>query len=287
MKLPKEKIENFFDIEIASNTAEYLVAPLSQTGRSLIVFSNGNSIEFSHLKESIIISGLPRKQKVLDKNGNFVLGFGEFAKLNFFRLLDSEITKAETDSYSDPSKWPQADIAQSARIHHTAEIGANTVIDHGVVIKANVKVGENSYIGPNSVLGHWGFGVVKDENQMNFRLPQIGGVNIGNNVWIGAHNTIASGTLNATVVEDFVNTDDHVHIAHNVEVGSNCIITACAEISGSVKIGQNCWLGPNCSIMNKISIGDGAVIGLGACVLKSVEARAIMVGNPAKRIKRN
>jgi len=90
---------------------------------------------------------------------------------------------------------------------------------------------------------------------------------IGDNVEIGSLNAIARGTLEDTVIGDNVKTDDHVFIAHNVEVGDNTLIIAGAEVSGGVKI------------------GDGAVVGMGAVVTKSVKAGAVVMGNPAREKK--
>jgi UDP-3-O-[3-hydroxymyristoyl] glucosamine N-acyltransferase len=82
-----------------------------------------------------------------------------------------------------------------------------------------------------------------------------------------------------------VKIDDHVFIAHNVEVGENTLIIACAEISGSVTIGRGVWIGPNASIRDKVTIGDKALVGLGAVVTKNVVDNAVVAGNPAKFIR--
>ena len=114
----------------------------------------------------------------------------------------------------------------------------------------------------------------------------LGGVDIGENVEIGAVNSVVRGALGNTVIQDYVKTDNLVHIAHNCFIGKGSLLTACAEISGSVTLGKNVWLGPNCSLNNKISIGDKSFIGLGAVVTKNIPPNEVWAGNPARFIKK-
>jgi UDP-3-O-[3-hydroxymyristoyl] glucosamine N-acyltransferase len=165
------------------------------------------------------------------------------------------------------------------------EIGDRTRIFANVVVEANVRIGNDCVIKSGTVIGQDGFGIVKDEDGNNFRVPHVGGVIIHDGVEIGALNTICSGTIEPTVVEQYVKTDDHVHIAHNVRVGANSILTACAEISGSVVIGPRSGLGPNCSIMNNISLGSDVFVGLGSVVTKSLPAGAVAAGSPARILR--
>ena len=102
---------------------------------------------------------------------------------------------------------------------------------------------------------------------------------------LGALNTVARGTLEDTVIFDNVKTDDHVHIAHNVVIGANTMIAACAEISGSVRIGKGVWIGANASIINQIEIDDYALVGIGAIVTKSVASGKVVAGNPARVLR--
>ena len=167
------------------------------------------------------------------------------------------------------------------------QIGDGSVIFPNVVISDNVTIGQNVTIKSNTTIGQKGFGFEFEKNHTPVAIPHIGGVVIGNNVEIGANNTVVQGTLKNTIISDYVKTDDHVHIAHNVKIGERTIITACAEISGSVIIGSDCWLGPNCSIMNDITIGNKVLVGLGAVVIKSVPDKVVVAGNPARILRKN
>lgn len=186
---------------------------------------------------------------------------------------------------------PTAVIGESVSIAAGSYIGPGCVISNhvqifnNVVLARDVHIGEKSRILSNSVIGEDGFATEFDRDGNLFSMPHIGGVRIGRNVQIGSMNTIASGTIIPTVIGDFTKTDNLVHIAHNVKIGQNTQIAACAEISGSVVIGQKVWISPNCSIIQKVSIGDGAMIGIGAVVTKSVLPFTLVGGNPAKIIK--
>jgi UDP-3-O-[3-hydroxymyristoyl] glucosamine N-acyltransferase len=75
-----------------------------------------------------------------------------------------------------------------------------------------------------------------------------------------------------------------VHIAHGVEIGENSLIIANAMVAGSTTIGKNVWVAPSASILNKLTVGDSALIGMGAVVVRNVESKQTVVGNPAKDI---
>lgn len=172
-------------------------------------------------------------------------------------------------------------IGNGCAIGRNVEIGSNTEICHNVVIADGVTIGQHCFIKSNTVIGEKGFGFDFEEDGTPVALPHLKSVTIGDHVEIGAFNTVVGGALKNTIVGSYVKTDDHVHIAHNCNIGAKTIITACSEISGSVTIGEKCWLGPNCSIMNKITIGENCFIGLGAVVIKDVPPNAVMAGNPA------
>jgi UDP-3-O-[3-hydroxymyristoyl] glucosamine N-acyltransferase LpxD len=196
-----------------------------------------------------------------------------------------------------PAVSPSARIARGARVGARPFIGEFVVIgddvhvgddavilDH-VVILGPTRIGDRVTIKPHTVIGAEGFGVEFDENGTPVRIPQLGGVIVGSDVEFGSLTTVCSGTVEPTVVGDFVKCDDHVHIAHNCVVGARTIITAGAIISGSVSIGSDAWLGPNCCVMNGASLGDRSFVGLGAVVTKSVDVGAVVAGNPARFLK--
>jgi len=183
-------------------------------------------------------------------------------------------------------------IAKYCVIGDNVSIGKGSVINNHVVIGNNTIIGEKCYIKSGSIIGEEGFGFDFEDDGRPVRIPHIGNVVIGDEVEIGAKNTIARATLGSTKIADNVKIDDQVHIAHNCSIGKNTIITACVEISGSVHIGEKCWIAPNVSIIQKVSIGDNVTIGIGAVVTKEIEDNKKIMGleglelRPLMKLKR-
>lgn len=186
---------------------------------------------------------------------------------------------------------PTAQIAPTASIGAFAVIGPGVVIGdhvevrHHVVISAGVRIGAGSLIKSHAVIGEDGFGIDKDDDGNNVRLPHLGSVVLGEQVEVGSFTTVCSGTIAPTTVGDFTKIDDHVHISHNVQIGRNVIITACAEVSGSVVIEDEVWIGPNASVIQGLTLGARSLIGMASVVVKSVPADDVQFGSPARKVR--
>jgi UDP-3-O-[3-hydroxymyristoyl] glucosamine N-acyltransferase len=180
---------------------------------------------------------------------------------------------------------PSVSIGPNCFVGSGCSIGAHTSIGANTVIHSGVRIGAHCVIRSNSVIGGAGFGVEEYGDFETMRLPHIGGVIIGDHVEIGNMNAVDAGTINPTVIEDFVQTDNLVHIAHNCRIGKGALLTACAELSGSVTLGRGAYIGPNSAVMNGIALGERTLVGLGAVVRKSTEPNSVMAGNPARKIR--
>jgi UDP-3-O-[3-hydroxymyristoyl] glucosamine N-acyltransferase len=181
---------------------------------------------------------------------------------------------------------PGVSVGHFSVIGEGAKIGAGTEIRDHVVIRAGCTIGERCLIKSHSVIGEEGFGFEFEEDGTPVRIPHLGTVTIGDEVEIGAMTVIARGTLTATAIAHRVKIDDHVFIAHNVRIGENTVVIAGAEVSGSVQVGKNVWIAPQACVIDQAQIGDGALVGIGAVVTKSVDAGVIVVGNPARVIRK-
>ena len=173
-------------------------------------------------------------------------------------------------------------IEPLAFLDHDVTIGDRTIIRSGAKIRRFVEIGRECRIRENAVIGSDGFGFERDSRGLPVRLPHLGGVRIGDNVEVGALTTVVGGTIDPTIIEDYVKIDDHVHVGHNSIIRRGALLTACAEVGARVEVGEFAWLGANCSTFQGIQIGAHAVVGLGATVLRSVAPNTTVAGNPAR-----
>lgn len=174
-----------------------------------------------------------------------------------------------------------AEIGDHSRIGAGSFVGESVSIGVGTVLHANVTINEKCKIGNECifqsgvVIGGDGFGYVADDNHRWIRMPQLGNVMIGDRVEIGANTTIDRGTLKDTVIHDGVKIDNLVQIAHNVIVGENTAIAACAGIAGSAVIGKRCSIGGRAGILGHLKIGDDVTIAATSLVAKSVSGPGV------------
>ncbi len=158
-------------------------------------------------------------------------------------------------------------------------IGDDTEVYPNVVIYANCCIGCRVIIHSGTVIGSDGYGFVPDEDR-HFKIPQVGVVQIDDDVEIGACNTIDRATFGRTWIRQGVKTDNHVHIGHNVTIGENSLIVAQVGIAGSTSVGKNVTLAGQAGVGGHIQIGDFATIGPQAGVTRSVAAGQVVSGTP-------
>ncbi len=173
-------------------------------------------------------------------------------------------------------------IEPGVLIDRRVEIAEDVQILSGARIRSYTRLGRGAIVRENAVVGSQGFGFERDDRGVPFRLPHVGGVVIGRGAEIGASSTVCAGTIEPSIIGDFVKISNLVHIAHNCDIGQASMIAACVELSGSVKVGKMTWIGPNCSVIEGRAIGNNAIIGLGAVVLKDIPDGSVVAGNPAR-----
>jgi UDP-3-O-[3-hydroxymyristoyl] glucosamine N-acyltransferase len=177
-------------------------------------------------------------------------------------------------------------IGNFTKIGDKCVIGDNTVIGDGVIIEQNTRIGKNCIIQPGTVIGADGFAYERLEDTFELqRFPHIGGVVLGNNVEICSNCSIARGSLSDTIIGEGTKLDALVHVAHNVEIGRHCALTAGTIIGGSTRIGDMCWTGLNSTIKHKVKVGNKVIVGSGASVINDIDDEDIVAGVPAKSIK--
>lgn len=168
-------------------------------------------------------------------------------------------------------------------LHPNVVIGNKAKIGNDTIIYPNTTILERSCIGcrviihSGSVIGSDGFGFVFDEGR-HCKIPQIGFVQIDDDVEIGANNTIDRGTLGKTWIKTGVKTDNLIHIAHNVVIGEHTLIVAQVGIAGSTTIGSHVILAGKAGISGHINIGDQVTIGPQCGVTKSIPGKQVVSG---------
>jgi UDP-3-O-[3-hydroxymyristoyl] glucosamine N-acyltransferase len=201
---------------------------------------------------------------------------------------NDKIVIAPLISTISESAWigKNCSIGNFTNIGDKCIIGDNTVISDQVTIEQNTRIGKNCIIQPGTVIGADGFAYERLEDTLELqRFPHIGGVALGNNVEICSNCSIARGSLSDTIIGEGTKFDALVHVAHNVEIGRHCALTAGTIIGGSTKIGDMCWTGLNSTIKHKVKIGSKVIIGSGASVINDINDEDIVAGVPAKSIK--
>lgn len=166
-------------------------------------------------------------------------------------------------------------------IGKNCRIGNDVVLFPNVVLYNNIMVGDRCIIHANTVIGADGFGYRFHQGK-HVKVPQVGGVRIGNDVEIGACATIDGGAFEQTIIDDGTKIDNHVQVAHNCKIGKHNLLAAQTGIGGSSTTGNYVVMGGQVGIKDHISIGDGAVIGAQSGVMHEIAAGARIYGSPAQ-----
>jgi UDP-3-O-[3-hydroxymyristoyl] glucosamine N-acyltransferase len=226
--------------------------------------------------------------------------------LAFAKILSLFFQKADPPKGIAPNAWvsPTAQLGKEISIYPFVYVGDRCQIRDRVTLYPGVYVGEDSSIDEESILypnvsiyprtaigkrvilhsgvvvGSDGFGYTK-EGKKNVKIPQAGGVEIEDDVEIGANTTIDRATLGKTIIRRGVKIDNLVQVAHNVVIGEDSIIVAQVGIAGSTKIGSNVTLAGQVGTAGHIEIGDNVMVGGQSGVSHDLAANQAYSGSPA------
>jgi UDP-3-O-[3-hydroxymyristoyl] glucosamine N-acyltransferase len=188
---------------------------------------------------------------------------------------------------------PSAQIAPDAHIGPHVSIGARSSVGAGAVVGPGCVIGDDCVVGdgselvarvtlvtrvrlgrrvlvhPGAVLGADGFGIAMDAGHW-LKVPQLGGVVVGDDCEIGANTTIDRGAIEDTVLEEDVRLDNQIQIAHNVRIGAHTAMAGCVAVAGSTRIGRYCLIGGAAGIVGHIEICDRVVITAMSLVTHSI-----------------
>ncbi len=156
-------------------------------------------------------------------------------------------------------------IAAGVQLGPGCVIGEDCVVEAGsrlvarVTLVTRVRIGRRVLIHPGAVLGADGFGLAFDHGAW-LKVPQLGGVRIGDDCEIGANTTIDRGALDDTVLEEDVRLDNQIQIGHNVRIGAHTAMAGCCAVAGSAQIGAHCLIAGGVGIAGHLQIGDRVTV---------------------------
>jgi len=169
-------------------------------------------------------------------------------------------------------------------------IGRNTQLGHDVrlyprvTVRECVKIGHRVIIHSNSVIGSDGFGYETVDGK-HLKIPQVGSVDIEDDVEIGSCVCIDRGRFKNTRVGRGTKIDNLVQIAHNVILGQDCLIVSQAGISGSTELGDRVVVAGQAGIVGHVTLGEDVIVGARSGVSKSVPPKTVVLGEPARPIQ--
>ncbi|BBB25081.1 UDP-3-O-(3-hydroxymyristoyl)glucosamine N-acyltransferase [Amphritea japonica] len=150
-------------------------------------------------------------------------------------------------------------IEANCVIGTACSIGENTRLAANVTLYSDIEVGKDCLIHSGAVIGADGFGFANSNGDW-VKIHQLGGVNIGDDVEIGAGTTIDRGALDDTVIGNGVILDNQIQIGHNTIIGDHTAVAACTAIAGSTRIGKRCTIAGACAIAGHLTIVEGTHI---------------------------
>jgi len=181
-------------------------------------------------------------------------------------------------------------IGPGAIVGEQARIGEGTRLLPRATILERVVIGARCVIHSGATIGADGFGFAQEEGAWT-KVPQLGGVVIGDDVEIGTNTSIDRGTIEDTVIEDGVKLDNLIQIGHNVRVGEHTVMAALGGISGSTRIGRRCMIAGAVVMVGHIEICDDVLVTFHSTVTRSITQPGTFSGalpaDEAKRWRRN
>ena len=208
------------------------------------------------------------------------------------RGIDQTVVRGiDTKIGSDVSIWPgvtlgdRVTIGARVKLYPGVFVGDDTTIGDDTLLYPNVVVREGCTIGARviihsgTVIGSDGFGYVQDQGR-HYKIPQLGGVTIEDDVELGANVAVDRATVGQTLIKQGTKVDNLVQIAHNVTIGAHSILVSQVGIAGSTRVGNYVMIGGQAGVADHIVIGDQVMVAARAGVNRNLEPNQIVSGAP-------
>ena len=228
---------------------------------------------------------------------NPTLAFAQATRAFFCPIIPPRGIDASVVRGLDTQVGPEASIWPGVTLGDRVTIGARVTLYPGVFIGSDTTIGDDTLLYPNvvvrerctigarviihsgTVIGSDGFGYVQDQGR-HYKIPQLGGVTIEDDVELGANVTVDRATLGETVIKQGTKIDNLVQIAHNVTIGAHSILVAQVGIAGSTLVGHHVMIGGQAGLADHLVIGEQVMIAARAGVNRSLEPNQIVSGAP-------
>ena len=268
-----EKAEIFEQIE--KTGASCLLVPehfSSEKTRQTIIRVKNPKLAFAKIAAEVH----PAKKREPEIHSTALIG--KTAKIGNGVFIGAFVCVGENSEIGDGTQ-----IRAGAKIADYVKVGKNCTIHPNVLIEDSCTIGNNVILHPGAIIGADGFGYVRDGERGYVKFPQIGTVEIEDNVEIGANTCIDRGALGETRVGEGTKIDNLVQIAHNVQIGKRVVIASQTGISGSTVIEDDCVIGGQVGFGDHATVKSGAIIGSQAGVLPGKIVRSgVWWGTPVQ-----
>jgi UDP-3-O-[3-hydroxymyristoyl] glucosamine N-acyltransferase len=294
IKLTTADLAARFDLELRGDTAHLIegVATLARAGTHQLAFL-ANPRYRSQLAATGAGLVVMRAEDAEGFAGNALFAkdpYAAFAKMSaLFDVRPAAVPGVHAMAVVDPS----AEVSPEACIGPFVSIGARTRVEAGAIVGPGCAIGEDCVVGagcelvanvslvrrvrlgrrvlihPGAVLGADGFGLAMDHGRW-LKVPQLGGVVVGDDCEIGANTTIDRGALDDTVLEEDVRLDNQIQIGHNVRIGAHSAMAGCSAVAGSATIGRYCLIGGGAGILGHLEVCDRVVVTAMSLVTSSI-----------------
>jgi UDP-3-O-[3-hydroxymyristoyl] glucosamine N-acyltransferase len=314
MKRSLKEVAEFVHGRIVGSDVELLgIASTKSASNGDLIFAEDQrklALAFSSLASAVIAGEFAAHQtpiKPLLICAQPRLAFARSVQLFASRISSGPGIHATAAVHPSAGIGNNVSIAERVVIGEDADIGEGTEVGAGCVIGAGVRIGRDCRLYPNgtvypgtrigdrvivhagAVLGSDGFGYVRDQKTGRYeKFPQIGRLEIEDDVEIGANSTVDRGALDITFIGRGTKIDNLVHVGHNCQVGENVVIAAQTGLSGSAVVEKNVVIGGQVGIADHVHIEQGAVMGAQSGIPSKKRIRGngvVFWGTPARPIR--
>ncbi|RNF81714.1 UDP-3-O-(3-hydroxymyristoyl)glucosamine N-acyltransferase [Montanilutibacter psychrotolerans] len=283
-----------FGLQLHGNGAERVVGvgtlAGAEPGQLAFLANPRYRSQLGQTRASVVVM---RADDAVDHSGTALLASDPYTAFAKLAALFAQLPQREPGIHPSADIHPSTTIAADAHVGAFCSIGARSRIEAGAVIGPGCVIGEDCVVGagseliarvtlvtrvrlgarcllhPGAVLGADGFGLAMDGGHW-IKVPQLGGVVLGNDCEIGANTTIDRGAIEDTVLGDDVRLDNQIQVGHNARIGSHTAMAGCSAVAGSARIGNYCLIGGGVGVLGHLEICDRVVITAMSLVTSSI-----------------